>query len=121
MKLLIVEDNSRMRDLIKSFVREFADEVYECADGSEVFAAYREHHPDWVLMDVEMEQMDGITASRQLIQSHLEARVVIVTKYDDEEMRQEAHKAGARGYVLKENLSALLDVLTESEAGKTQD
>ena len=119
--MLIVEDNSQMRDLIKSFVREFADEIYECADGSEVFAAYREHHPDWVLMDIEMEQMDGITASRQLVQSYPAARIVIVTKYDDEEMRREARKAGARGYVLKENLSALLDILTESEAGKIQD
>jgi DNA-binding NarL/FixJ family response regulator len=120
MKLLIVEDNIQMRDLIKSFVRELADEIYECADGSEVFAAYREHHPDWVLMDVEMQQMDGITASRQLIQSYPEARVVIVTKYDDEETRQEARKAGARGYVLKENLSALLDIVRETEAPKTR-
>jgi CheY-like chemotaxis protein len=120
MKLLIVEDNSQMRDLIKSFVRELTDEIYECADGSEVFEAYREHHPDWVLMDVEMEQMDGIAASRQLVQSYPAARVVIVTKYDDEEMRQEARKAGARGYVLKENLSALLEILRETEAAKTR-
>ena len=69
MSLLIVEDNSQMRSLIKSVVQEYADEVFECADGSEVFAAYREHRPDWVFMDIEMEQMDGIAASRLLLES----------------------------------------------------
>ena len=112
MKLLIVEDNARMRKLIKSLVQEFADEIFECSDGSEVFTAYRLHRPDWVLMDIEMTHMDGFTASQHLIQSFPSAQIVIVTKYDDDNLRQEARLAGACGYVLKEDLLALKGILT---------
>jgi CheY-like chemotaxis protein len=116
MKLLIVEDNPQMRSFIKSLVRELADDIHECSDGVEVFAAYTLHRPDWVLMDVEMEQMDGLTASRQLIGSYPDARIVIVTRYDDEELRKEAQAAGACGYVLKEDLSVLKDLLAPPQA-----
>ncbi|HEY6333830.1 MAG TPA: response regulator transcription factor [Blastocatellia bacterium] len=107
MKLLIVDDNARMRGLIRNLVRDLADEIYECASAEEAFAAYSAHQPDWVLMDVEMPVMDGITASRNLIRMFPDARIVMVTRYDDDELRQEARLAGARGYVLKEDLSAL--------------
>lgn len=114
MKLLIVEDNAQMRKLMRSLVQEFADEIFECSDGSEVFTAYRQHHPDWVLMDVEMTHMDGITASQHLIHSFPKAQIVIVTKYDDDELRQEAKQVGACGYVLKEDLLTLRRILTQS-------
>jgi len=107
MKLLIVDDHSPMRTLIKTLVAGLADEVYECSDGSEVLAAYSRHQPDWVLMDVEMREVDGLTASRQLIAAFPAARIIIVTKHDDEEMRAEARAAGACDYVLKENLLTL--------------
>ena len=113
MKLLIVEDNARMRKLMKSLVQEFADEIFECSDGSEVLPAYRLHRPDWVLMDIEMTHMDGITASQHLIQSFPSAQIVIVTKYDDDNLRQEARLAGACGYVLKDSLLDLVHLLEE--------
>ena len=96
MKLLIVDDHSPMRTLIKTLVAGLADEVYECSDGSEVFAAYSRHQPDWVLMDAEMPEVDGLTASRQLIAAFPAARIIIVTKHDDEEMRAEARGGRVR-------------------------
>ena len=111
MKLLIVDDSAEMRRLMRSLLEELAEEIFECSDGSQAFAAYSLHRPDWVLMDVEMPQMDGITASRAVKGAFPAARIVIVTKYDDEEMREEAEKAGACGYMLKENLPALRNFL----------
>jgi DNA-binding NarL/FixJ family response regulator len=110
MNVLIVDDNPAMRGLIKGFIREFAQEIFECADGCEVLDAYRAHLPDWVLMDVEMPKVDGFTATRNLIRKIPAARVVIVTRYDDDELRKEASLAGACGYVLKEDLTALQSV-----------
>lgn len=111
MKLLIVDDNTEMRKLMRSLLEGLAEEIFECSDGSQAFAAYTLHRPDWVLMDIEMPQTDGITASRQLTNAFPAARVLVVTKYDDEEMREEAANAGACGYVLKENLPALRNFL----------
>lgn len=110
MSLLIVEDNELMRQVIRSVVADVAAQVYECRDGSEALPAYTAHHlnaSDWVLMDIEMPQMDGIRATRQLKAAFPDANVCIVTNYDDAELRETAREAGASGYLLKDDLFAV--------------
>src|SRR5436309_1417901 len=76
MKLLIVEDNTLMRRLMASLLRDLATIIHECADGAEALAAYREHRPDWVLMDIQMEQVDGLKATREIKAAFPEARIL---------------------------------------------
>ena len=52
MKFLIVEDNERMRRMIKTVVADRFDTVYECSDGSQARGSYAQYEPDWVPMDV---------------------------------------------------------------------
>ncbi|MBX3277332.1 MAG: response regulator transcription factor [Acidobacteria bacterium] len=104
MKLLIVEDNAPMRQVTRRMVADLAECISEASDGDEVLRIYAEERPDWVLMDIEMARMNGIAATRQLLEAFPEARVVIVTNYNDEPLREAARRAGACGYVLKENL-----------------
>lgn len=111
MTVLIVEDNAEMRRLLCSIVRTLAEAAYECGDGAEALAVYAAHHPDWVLMDIEMKVLDGITATAQIIAADPAAKVIIVTNYDHAEWRQAAQAAGACGYVLKENLFELRGLL----------
>jgi CheY-like chemotaxis protein len=111
LNLLIVEDNQAMRDLIKSIIADLAGDVSECGDGSEALSAYAGCHPDWVLMDIRMKELDGISATRQIKAAFPDAQIVIVTAYDDGEFRREARRAGACEYVLKENLLDLLRIL----------
>jgi two-component system, NarL family, response regulator DegU len=110
MKILIVEDNPVMRHLIRSIVSEMA-EVFECEDGSEALQLYEQHQPDWVLMDIRMKRMGGIEATRRIRQYDFDARVIIVSNYDDKRLRETARTAGAYGYVLKEDLSVLKQIL----------
>jgi CheY-like chemotaxis protein len=111
MKLLIVEDNQEMRELIKSIVGELADGVAECGDGSEAVAAYRAHQPDWVLMDKDMPCGGGLAATRRLRAAWPASRIVIVTHYDDDHYRAAARAAGACAYVTKDNLLPLRQLL----------
>jgi CheY-like chemotaxis protein len=111
MKLLIVEDNAPMRQLIKSLVSGLAGEVFECSDGAEALAAYTKYLPDWVLMDIEMPKLDGIAATLEIKAAFPQARVVIVTDYDNARLRQSAQSAGACAYVLKESLLDVLKIL----------
>ena len=111
MKLLIVEDNSSIRRLIRSIVENLAEEVHECEDGAEAFAAYIAHRPDFVLMDIAMKVVDGITATRLIKAADASAMIIIVTNYDDADLREAASIAGAWGYVLKENLLELRRLL----------
>lgn len=107
LRLMIVEDNTQMRRLIRTVIGDFAEAVCECSDGAEALAAYVQHLPDWVLMDIRMQRMDGLTASRQIKAAYPQANICIVTEYGDAKTRAAAQQAGASGFVSKENLFAL--------------
>ncbi|MFN7928113.1 MAG: response regulator transcription factor [Blastocatellia bacterium] len=103
-KILIVDDNARMRGMLKAMVADLATGVIECQDGKDALAAYEANHPDVVLMDISMKEMDGLAATQQIVTADPAARIIIVTNFDDDAMRQAAQAVGARGYILKENL-----------------
>jgi CheY-like chemotaxis protein len=110
-RLLIVDDSASMRGLMKSMVAGMTTAIHECSDGVEALASYERFHPDLVFMDVEMAEMDGLTATRQIVAAHPEARIVIVTKYGTERLREAARRAGACGFVSKENLMELRELI----------
>lgn len=111
MKLLIVDDNADTRRLIRAMVRPWSDDIIEGRNGEEAVASYTLHRPDWVLMDVEMHDMDGIAAARIIRQRDPTARIIMVTTFDDPRLRSAAEKVGASGYVLKDNLMELQSLL----------
>ena len=111
MKVLIVDDNKLVRDLVRDHLPPSADQVFECADGSDALSAYKKYHPDWVLMDQAMPVTDGITAIREIIAEFPTANICMVTAFEDEDIRAEALSAGARGFVLKDNLFELEEII----------
>ena len=111
MNVLIVEDNSLMRAMMRETVSEFADVITECGDGAEACSLYKKYRPDWVLMDWQMPKMDGITATREIIGEFPKANICLVTAFDNEAIRAEARQAGASRFVLKDNLFELEAIL----------
>jgi len=114
MTCLIVDDNPQMREVIASVIRDIDDVIVECSDGGEALNAFWASQPDWVLMDIKVGAIDGIAATRQIRRAFPCARIVIVTNYDDPDLRAAARDAGACGYVLKENLLVLRAVLAKN-------
>jgi len=107
MKIMIVDDNPEMRDTIKSMLGSTNAEFIECEDGGEAVGRYSQELPDWVLMDLSMEYVDGISAATELQAMFPDARTIIVTDYNDNLLRDKAKEVGAYAYVLKENLHEL--------------
>jgi|GraSoiStandDraft_4_1057263.scaffolds.fasta_scaffold1192789_1 DNA-binding NarL/FixJ family response regulator len=114
MNILIVDNSPRMRRTIRSLLAGPAHEIFECDDGNQALAAYQAHRPDWVLMDIGLKEVDGIVITGALMAAFPEAKVVIVTDYDDTRLRQAAQKAGACAYLLKEDLFQLRVIITAS-------
>jgi two-component system chemotaxis response regulator CheY len=110
---LIVDDNQPMRELLKVTLAGVAEVVGECSDGGEALAQYRRLQPDWVVMDVEMRDVDGVAATRQIVAAYPLARIVIVSNHGNDDLRRAARDAGARWYVVKEDLVDILEILTK--------
>lgn len=63
MKILIVEDNPNMRAMIRKILEQNVPEIreiIECDDGAEAIELYHQNGPDWVLMDIQLKEMDGL-------------------------------------------------------------
>lgn len=90
--------------------------MVECGDGSEALAACTTEPPDWVLMDVEMPGMDGLTATRELKQRFPDVRIIIVTNHGEEDLRAAAMESGAFGFLLKEHLADLTPIILAGES-----
>ena len=105
--ILIAEDNPLMRRMLRSLVEDIDPNIIECESGRAAVSLFERHHPAWVLMDVSMFPMDGLTATREIIGEFPAARIVIVTEHDDAETRERALDAGACEFLGKGDLRPL--------------
>ena len=104
-RVLLVDDQSMVRAGFRLLLANEADieVVAEAADGFEALSQARRFHPDVILMDIRMPRLDGLEATRRLLAEEGEARVLILTTFDLDEYVYEALKAGASGFVLKDD------------------
>jgi DNA-binding NarL/FixJ family response regulator len=112
MKVLVVEENSAVRGLIRQLVASPGTWIQECVDSTDATVAYAVSRPDLVIMDIGMKDLDGIAVCRQMKAMDPAARIVLVSDYDDAAMRESAGHAGACGYVLKDNLLEVTGLLS---------
>ncbi|HJS49978.1 MAG TPA: response regulator transcription factor, partial [Gaiellaceae bacterium] len=104
-RVLLVDDQTLVRGGFRMILRAEPDieVVGEAADGAEAVALTSELDPDLVLMDVRMPRMDGIEATRRIIDGSEDApRVLVLTTFDLDEYVYEALRAGASGFLLKD-------------------
>jgi DNA-binding NarL/FixJ family response regulator len=103
-RILLVDDQRLMREGLRILLELETDLeiVGEAENGEAALAAYETLQPDVVLMDVRMPGMDGVEATWRLRERWPEARVIILTTFDDDEYVFEGLRAGALGYLLKD-------------------
>lgn len=124
MRILIADDHPLFRDGLRSLLQSQGHEVVgEARDGKQAIDMAIDLHPDLVLMDVSMPEMDGVTATRDLVARHPGIKVIILTASDEDETLFDAIKAGAQGYLLKnleaEEFFSLLDRASRGEPALT--
>jgi DNA-binding NarL/FixJ family response regulator len=102
-RVLVADDHALFRHGLKAMfasVPEY-EVVGEAATGEEALERIAETQPDIVLMDIQMPQMNGIEATRRIVEAYPQTGVVMLTMFGDDDSVFAAMRAGARGYVLK--------------------
>ncbi len=101
-RVVIADDHPVFRSALSALLKAWGwDVLSEAADGNEVIEAAREFHPEVVVTDYDMPELDGIEAARTIKARWPEIRVVILTGSDDEDNVQKAMGCGVDGYVIK--------------------
>lgn len=102
-KVLFVDDHEMVRIGVSSYLSAQADieVVGEAEDGTEAVELALSLRPDIILMDLVMQEMDGIEATKKIMESWPEAKIIIVTSFLDDEKVYPALEAGATSYMLK--------------------
>lgn len=102
-RVMLVDDQRLMRDGLRILLELEPDleVVGEAGDGQAALDTYEAVRPDVVLMDIRMPELDGVEATRRLCARWPEARVIILTTFDDDAYVFDGLRAGALGYLLK--------------------
>ena len=119
--ILLADDHAVMRTGLRLVLERQPDfqVVAEASDGREAVALTQQHHPEVVVMDVTMPNLNGIEAARQISAAMPQTSIVMLSMHSDEAYVLRALKAGARGYLLKESAeSDLIAAIRAVSAGK---
>jgi DNA-binding NarL/FixJ family response regulator len=119
--VLVVDDQPMMRTGLRYILEAEPDLTVagEAADGGAAVASVRELQPDIVVMDIRMPRLDGIQATRQIVASSARARVLILTTFDIDEHILDALRAGASGFLVKDDApDALVSAIRTIAAGE---
>ncbi len=103
-KILLVDDQTLIRQGIRLLLEIEPDVqvIGQAANGMEAIQQAEALHPDVILMDVRMPEMDGVAATREITARFPEVGVIILTTFEDDETIFDGLEAGARGYLLKD-------------------
>ena len=120
-EVLIVDDDFFITTALKTIL-EADPEIQVCGsgkNGKEAISLYTSLDPDILLMDIRMEEMDGLAASKEILSRYPQARILLLTTFLDDEYIIQALKLGAKGYLLKQDYNSIIPALKAIYSGQT--
>lgn len=118
MKIIIVDDDYLVVNSLKTIITASGIDVLAVGyDGLEAIELFKTHRPDIVLMDIRMEGLNGIEATREILKLDPGAKILLITTFQDEEYISSALSLGCRGYILKQNIKGIIPAINAVESG----
>lgn len=113
MRIVIVDDDRLIAVSLKTII-ESSGEIQVVAlgyDGEEAKILYEKYEPDILLMDIRMKETTGIDASEYIMKKYKEAKILLLTTFEDNEYIISALKIGVKGYILKQHYEGIVPAL----------
>lgn len=110
-KVLIADDHAMIRDGVRSLIKQNKELVVvgEAQSGRETLEKFQDLKPDLLILDISMPDLNGMEVSREILSSDPEAKIVILSMYDDEDYINRCLEYGVKGYVVKNESGGELD------------
>ena len=121
MKIIIIDDDVLVAGALKTIL-EMDSEIQVCStgqDGKDAIVLYRTFRPDVLLMDIRMQNVSGLEASRQILEEDPQARILLLTTFSDDEYIVKALTYGVKEYLLKQDYQNILPAIKAVYAGQT--
>ena len=121
-RVLIADDHDVLRSGLAIFfeTRDDLTLVGEATNGYEAITACEQTHPDVILMDLIMPEMDGAQSTKSILEKHPETQIIVLTSFDEEGLVETAIKAGAISYLLKNvSVDQLANAIRAAYAGRS--
>lgn len=121
MNIIIIDDDALVSLSLKTILE--ANGVIKVLatgiSGKEAISLYDEHKPDVILMDIRMEEMNGLDAAHSIINKYPDAKILLLTTFADDEYIIKAINIGAKGYILKQAFDTIAPAINAVYNGQT--
>ena len=111
MIFLLVEENKDFRKYLKELINNHGDECIDLKEGISLNKDYRDYLPDLVVIDLEMKNISGFKAAKELLNEFPDARIAFLTNFEDELLHQTAKSIGVKTVIPKEFLYEFYDMI----------
>ena len=101
LKILYVEDEENIREEMLEILQLDYDDIQVATNGQEGLAMYKEFHPDLIISDIQMPIMDGTHMSKEILSIDADAKIILITAFNEKAYLEEAKRIGVKSYINK--------------------
>lgn len=120
-KIVLVDDDAFVLMALKTILEADGkiDVIATGSSGADAIELYNQYLPDVLVMDIRMDDVNGLTAGRQIIEKYPEAKILLLTTFLDDEYIIRAIRFGAKGYILKQSFETIAPAISAVNNGQT--
>ncbi|BDR60664.1 response regulator transcription factor [Lactobacillus xylocopicola] len=121
LKIVLVDDDHLVTQALTTIIAAEADlEVVACAhQASAAVDYYQQYHPDVILLDIRLGKSSGLAAAQQILLADPAAKILLLTTFSDDEYLAKSIQLGVKGYLIKQNLAAIVPAIRTAAANQT--
>lgn len=118
MNIIIVDDDPLVVESLKIIIHANGIDILDVGyDGLQAVELYTKHKPDLILMDIRMEKLNGIEAAKEILKVDNNAKILLITTFQDDEYIGVALSLGCKGYILKQNIKGIVPAINAVHSG----